>query len=101
MLETLKRLTSESDEALLTPYLNAATDAVRRRLYPFGNGTEVLPDGYESRVLEIAVYLYNRRGSEGETSHDEGDVSRTYEAAGVPPSMLADIRPFCGFPRGA
>ena len=99
MLETLTRLTSESDEALLTPYLNAATDAVRRRLYPFGPAPADVPAAYRTRTVEIAVYLYGKRGAEGETAHSEGDVSRSYESAGIPASMLSDILPFCGMPK--
>lgn len=99
MLHDLKRLTNESDDALLTVYLNAAREAVLRRLYPFGPAPAEIPAAYRTRAVEIAVYLYNKRGAEGEIAHSEGDVSRSYESAGIPASMLSDILPFCGMPR--
>ena len=46
--------------------------------------------------VEIAAYLMNKRGAEGETYHGENGVNRTYENASVPASMLAGVTPFCG-----
>lgn len=96
MLEQLIVLTGESDESLLTALLSVAETKVLNRLYPFDDTKTTVPPKYEKNVLEIAVYLYNRRGSEGELSHDEGDISRSYASASVPEAMFAGIVPFCG-----
>lgn len=96
MLEQLIVLTGESDESLLTVLLSIAETKIINRLYPFDSSKTVVPSRYVKNVLEIAVYLYNRRGSEGETSHDEGDIKRSYESASVPDSMFRGIVPFCG-----
>lgn len=45
-------------------------------------------------MLEIAVYLYNKVGIEGQVAHRELDITRTYESAGIPASMLSDVTPF-------
>ena len=46
--------------------------------------------------VEIAVYLMNKRGAEGESAHSENGVSRTYENGDVPASMLRGIVPMVG-----
>ena len=96
MLTQLEVLTNESDESLLTALLSIAEAKVLNRLYPYDDTKIVVPSRYCRNVLEIAVYLYNRRGSEGEMSHSEGDIQRTYESASVPDSMFIGIVPECG-----
>lgn len=96
MLTQLKALTKESDESLLTTLLSIAEAKVLNRLYPYDDTKTVVPSRYRENVLEIAVYFYNRRGSEGETSHDEGDIRRTYGSASVPEDMFAGIISECG-----
>ena len=40
--------------------------------------------------------MLNKRGAEGQTSHSENGISRSYENADIPESMLKSIIPFCG-----
>ena len=85
-----------SDDILLT-YLAIAGSKIIDRAYPFNsNEVEEVPKRYELLQCEIAVYLLNKRGAEGETSHSENGISRGYESADVPESMLSVITPFCG-----
>lgn len=98
-IEMFKSLVGADDtvsDDLLNIYLKRAEQKVLNRLYPFGSDNELIPKKYEHKVLEIAEYLYYRRGSEGETSHSENGVSRSYENADVPKSMLAEITPMVG-----
>ncbi len=85
-----------SEDALLNVYLRIAERKVIDRLYPFNPTVAVAPIKYNYKIVEIAQYLYLRRGSEGETSHSENGVNRAYESADVPKSMLADILPMVG-----
>ena len=89
--------TDWSDDILLT-YLAIAGSKIIDRAYPFNdsNVVEEVPRRYELLQCEIAVYLLNKRGAEGETSHSENGISRSYENADVPESMLSVITPFCG-----
>ena len=57
--------------------------------------TEV-PVQYEHLQLEIAIYMLNKRGAEGQTSHSENGISRSYENADIPKSMLMSITPNVG-----
>ncbi len=96
-LSMLKSLIGEeAEDEVLDLYLQIAERKVLSRLYPFGAEHTTVPSKYSLKVVEIAQYLYNRRGSEGQTSHSENGISRSYESADVPASMLADILPMVG-----
>lgn len=84
-----------SDDILLT-YLALAGRKIIDRAYPYDDTVEEVPKRYEFLQCEIAVYLLNKRGAEGETSHSENGISRAYEKADVPESMVSIITPFCG-----
>lgn len=72
-------------------YLEAAKQAVINLAFPFGDGSEVMPEKYDYEQIEIAVYMLNKRGAEGETAHTEGGTSRTFEAADIPISLRSRI----------
>lgn len=81
-------------------YLGIAKGAVLSQLYPFGGREWAdVPEMLHARTVEIAVYLVNRRGAEGETSHSESGTSRSYESAGIPRSYFAGMAPMVGVPR--
>ena len=84
-----------SDDVLLA-YLLLAGRKIINRAYPYSNDDSlVVPTKYEILQCEIAVYLLNKRGAEGEISHSENGISRSYESADIPESMLMEVVPFC------
>jgi len=97
-LQTLKLLTgaTDSEDGLLLALLSLAEGKILERLYPYDHSKETLPTRYVGKQIEIAVYLYNKQGAEGQTVHSENGISRTYESADVPESMLRGIAPFVG-----
>ena len=97
MLRVMVEADSEdwTDEILLT-YLNISGQKIINRAYPYDNTVDVVPRKYEMLQCEIAAYLLNKRGAEGELSHSENGISRSYETADVPNSMLDIITPFVG-----
>ena len=62
--------------------------------YPFDDTIKEVPERYHMTQVEIAAYLLNKRGAEGETAHSENGISRSYEDGDVPPTLLRDIVPF-------
>jgi len=97
-LQTLKLLTgaTDSEDDLLLALLSLAEGKILERLYPYDHSKETMPTRYVGKQIEIAVYLYNKQGAEGQTAHSENGISRTYESADVPESMLKGIAPFVG-----
>lgn len=99
MLAKLKIMTGETDETILSVYLELAGKIVIEKAYPFDSGEiTVVPEKYQLIQLEIATYLYNKRGAEGQTSHNENGINRGYESASVPDSMLKRIVPLAKVP---
>ena len=98
-IEKLKVLISPdtaSDELLLY-LLEQSEGIILNRRYPFGSpeGATLSPL-YEQIQLRIAVELFTKMGAEGQLSHSENGVSRSWEAGDVSPSLLKQIIPVCG-----
>lgn len=86
---------NDSDDVLST-YLKLAGRKIIARAYPYDNTVSEVPAQYDALQCEIAAYMLNKRGAEGQTSHSENGISRTYENADIPSSMLKSIIPYCG-----
>ena len=84
-----------SDDVLLS-YLNIAGRKILNRAYPYDDTVTDVPRRYGYLQCEIANYLLNRRGSEGQLVHTENGINRSYESADIPESMLSEIIPYCG-----
>jgi hypothetical protein len=96
-LQLLKAMVGKSDpEEVLLAYLNIAGSKLINRAYPFGTDEPEVPTRYDFLQCEIAAYLLNKRGAEGQTGHSENGISRSYESADVPESMLGAITPMVG-----
>ena len=96
-LKLLKAMVGESDsEEVLLAYLNIAGSKIINRAYPFGTDESEVPKRYDFLQCEIAAYLLNKRGAEGQTGHSENGISRSYESADVPESMLGAVTPCVG-----
>ena len=82
---------------LIQNLLWQAEGIVLNRRYPFGSPEGATVTGaYEHIQMQIAVELFSKMGAEGQTSHNENGVNRTYEAADVSPSLLKRIVPVAG-----
>lgn len=84
------------DFSALSAYLDIAESKILNRQYPFGvpENAEV-ETRYQQMQVEIAVFLYNKRGAEGETAHTENGVTRNYGGTtDVPPELLAQVTPY-------
>ena len=91
-LKMLKSMTDEEDKEVLSTYLSLAEKVVLQRAYPYANVSKV-PMKYDGVHVPIAAYMIKRRGGEGEVSHSEIGVSRTYADGDIPPSLLRAITP--------
>lgn len=96
----LRLIGTSLDYELADLYLQMAGDAILSRAYPFDGPDTVreLPERYHLLQVEIAAYLIAKRGAEGQTSHSENGISRSYESGGIPASYLRRIVPECGVP---
>jgi hypothetical protein len=92
-LEKLKLwldIPDSTQDAKLQMLLDTAESAIEERR---GLPDNPMEQRWNMKQIEIAAYLYNKQGAEGETEHKENGVDRKYESASIPESMLADISP--------
>lgn len=96
MAMMVSTMTGESNLEVVSAYLYMAGQKVLALAYPYDNTVTEVPPQYEHIQIDAAVYLLNKRGGEGQTGHTENGISRVYENADLPDSMLRGIVPLCG-----
>lgn len=86
--------------AFASHYVALAQAAVVAHLFPYTDAAtwDDVPEKHHVRTCEIAVYLLNKRGAEGEQGHSENGVSRTYGSATIPSGYFDGMNPYVGVP---
>ena len=93
-LTLLKAMVGSSDtDDVLLAYLDIAGAKIINRAYPYASDVTEVPARYAFLQCEIAAYLLNKRGAEGQLIHSENGISRSYGSADVPSAMLDAITP--------
>lgn len=82
-----------SEDNLLNLYLDDAKDTILELAH-----LKELPESLLSTQTELAIIYYNKEGIEGQTSHSEGGISRSFEE-GIPESIMKKIRANRRLPR--
>ena len=84
---------TDSDE-VLGSMISLAEAMILNRMYPFGypDGS-LVPARYEQLQIMLAVELYSKRGAEGQLSHSENGISRSWAESSP---LLKRIMPHCG-----
>lgn len=96
-LERLKiRITENVTDAELEDILESAKAVILSRRFPFGEQPTEIEPRYMDLQIRIAVEMFNKQGAEGELSHSENGVSRSYSSAGVSEELLREITPKAG-----
>lgn len=96
-LERLKiRIPENTNDGELEDLLESAKAVILSRRFPFGEQPTEIEDRYKDLQIRIAVEMFNKLGAEGETSHSENGVSRTYSSASVSEELLREITPKAG-----
>jgi hypothetical protein len=84
-IEVVQTLVDHDEEATndtVRVYLLTAQQKILDRLYPMHREMyeEGIPVEYDYLHCELAARLFLRRGGEGETSHEENGINRTYDS---------------------
>lgn len=91
--EKLKRRLPEASDTDIEELLDSAAAVINNRRYPFGDIPDEIEKRYYDLQLRIAADLFSKEGAEGQTSHSENGVSRSYSSAWVSPELLDEIIP--------
>lgn len=81
--------------AMIESYLALAADRILRRVWPFGGSPAEWPTQYDMVQVQLTVRMIARRGGEGEISHSENGVSRTYKSVDDE-DILGQLTPYVG-----
>ena len=96
-LERLKiRITESINDIELEDILESAKAVILSRRFPFKDPPEELENRYKDLQIRIAVEMIAKRGAEGEVSHSENGISRSYSSASVSEELLREITPKAG-----
>ena len=95
MVKTLVENDAEATDAVVAVYLTLAQNKMLERLYPYDANKDSgdIPVRYDTVQCELAARLFLRRGSEGENSHEENGVNRSYGSVGDD-DILDRLTPF-------
>lgn len=80
-LEILKKLIAPDTETeeVLNELIKEAEALILNKMHPFGYGAgTAVPERYAYLQLQLAVEIYNKRGAEGQTTHSENGISRSW-----------------------
>ena len=94
-LAALERRTGEDDETLLIDYLADAEERIAAAEWPTRATRPPMSPSYDRLQVRLATAMWAKRGAEGESTHNENGVQRTYED---PDKILSEVtpRPTCG-----
>ncbi len=100
MIDRLRaRLTDNGvapSDAVLTDCIESAKHAILSRRFPYGEYPNEIEDRYVDLQYRLAIELYTRRGAEGELSHSENGISRTWDGSWASSQLLNEVVPFAG-----
>ena len=100
-LALISVMTDEENAEVIAAYYAMAKQIIFELAYPVGEFPEELPARYDAVHVEIAVYLINKQGAEGEIVHLENGVSRHWDSGSLPLELKRRITPFASVVRGA
>ena len=86
----------EIADEVLDIYLRQAQQKILNHRFPYGTKLVEVEPQYELDMLELAVYLYNLRGAEGQTRHVENGVTREWRTEN---EILSSIPRMAGIPK--
>lgn len=73
-----------------------AKSSILRHVYPFQPERTDFPAVYDDLQVTIAIAMLDKMGAEGESSHSENGISRTWQDADAARAFLKNIPAFVG-----
>ena len=82
MVQTLVENDAEATASTIAVYLTLAQNTMLERLFPFdvSKTASDISERYDTIQCELAARYFLRRGGQGEISHEENGVNRSWES---------------------
>lgn len=84
---------AEATDSVVAVYLSAAENAIINRRYPYEVPETPDISKYADLKCRLAARYFLRRGAEGELSHSENGISRSYGSVNDE-DLLREVTPF-------
>lgn len=97
----VKTMTDETSDAVIAAYLSMAGEAILNQMYQMWSAlpeNAAVPARYEITQCNLCVRYLARRGAEGEQSHNENGVNRSWANA-EDKDLLCRITPLAEVPQ--
>lgn len=100
-IELFKKMLSEKEQddildETIEAYLDIAKGIIMEIQHPFSDYPNDVDVRYHILQVRIAMQIYSKAGAEGEISHTEGSITRSYSSADVSADLIDKIAPYCG-----
>ena len=89
----LNRLDLEFSDEDIYDEIENAFEAINSRRHFNPTSSILIEDKYKNLAYELCISSMTKEGAEGETSHSENGINRSYDSSSYPESMLRRIVP--------
>lgn len=97
IISKVSLMANEENTEIINAYLDIAKNKILLKAFPFEDISSMeMPEKYQSLWIDATVFLLLKRGAEGETSHNENGVNRSWASDDLPVYMLKEIVPRVG-----
>ena len=97
IISKVSLIANEENTKIINAYLDIAKNKILLKAFPFEDTSLMeMPEKYQSLWIDATVFLLLKRGAEGETSHNENGVNRSWASDDLPVYMLKEIVPRVG-----
>ena len=97
IISKVSLIANEENTEIINAYLDIAKNKILLKAFPFEDTSLLeMPEKYQSLWIDATVFLLLKRGAEGETSHNENGVNRSWASDDLPVYMLKEIVPRVG-----
>ena len=97
IISKVSLMANEENTEIINAYLDIAKNKILLKAFPFEDTSSMeVPEKYQSLWIDATVFLLLKRGAEGETSHNENGVNRSWASDDLPVYMLKEIVPRVG-----
>lgn len=94
-LDPEKEWTDKEEKQLIVLLRFSGSKIINQR-YPYDDTVSEVPPRYHNLQVRMAAELYAKMGAEGQTTHNENGIARTWESADVARGLLEEITPMAG-----
>ena len=96
-VKSILHITGSDEDALLNTYLSLASAEILSALYAVHgsvpSGAE-MPSIYDTTQIMAVVEGYSQSGAEGETTHNENGINRTFRNADMTEYIRKSVTPY-------